>query len=133
MNHLKPIPNAVSHFAVQADDVPRAMKFYEKVFGWRFVPWGPPGFYCIETGLPENPGILGALHQRHEPVAGRGMIGFECSIAVTDVEAVAERVKRHGGVIVIPKCAIPTVGWMIKFHDSEGNVVGAMQYDASAA
>ena len=33
------------HFAINADDTPRARRFYEAVFGWTFTPWGPPGFY----------------------------------------------------------------------------------------
>ena len=36
-------------FSVHADDVPRAQQFYGTVFGWRFEPWGPPGFYLIAT------------------------------------------------------------------------------------
>ena len=40
----------VAHFAINADDVPRARRFYERVFGWKFSAWGPPEFYKIETG-----------------------------------------------------------------------------------
>ena len=29
--------NELSHFAINADDVPAARAFYEKVFGWRFT------------------------------------------------------------------------------------------------
>lgn len=39
------MPNNVKHFAVHADDVDRARKFYESVLGWQFTPWGPPNFY----------------------------------------------------------------------------------------
>ena len=31
-----PVANDVQHFAVAADDVERARRFYEAVFGWRF-------------------------------------------------------------------------------------------------
>ena len=41
------MPNDVSFFAINADDVPRARQFYSAVFGWKFEPWGPPGFYLI--------------------------------------------------------------------------------------
>ena len=44
------MPNNLSFFAINADDVPRARTFYEAVFGWGFEPWGPPDFYLIETG-----------------------------------------------------------------------------------
>jgi len=29
----------------------------------------------------------------------------------------------------MPKTEIPTVGWLIQFTDTEGNVVSAMKYD----
>jgi hypothetical protein len=32
----------------------------------------------------------------------------------------------------MPRCAVPTVGWLIKFLDTEGNLVVAMQPDAKA-
>lgn len=37
----------ISWFAINADDVPRARDFYQKVFDWTFEPWGPPNFYRI--------------------------------------------------------------------------------------
>ena len=49
--------NNVVHFAVHADDLDRAQAFYAGVFGWRFEAWGPPDFFRIHTGTPENPGI----------------------------------------------------------------------------
>ena len=64
------MPNNISFFAINADDVPRARKFYETVFGWTFEPWGPPGFYLIHTGDEESPGIQGLLHKRRVPRAG---------------------------------------------------------------
>ena len=60
------------------------------------------------------------------------MIGFECSIAVTDVDVIALAVEASGGKIVMPKAAIPGVGWLIKFLDTEGNFACAVQYDPAA-
>jgi predicted enzyme related to lactoylglutathione lyase len=54
-------PANVAHVAINADDVARARRFYERVFGWEFRPWGPPGFLQITTGTADHPGILGAL------------------------------------------------------------------------
>jgi predicted enzyme related to lactoylglutathione lyase len=122
--------NTVQHFAVHVEDVDRAQDFYANAFGWRFEPWGPPGFFIIQTGTAENPGIMGAMHKRMEPVEGKGMIGFECTIAVESIDAAAAAVEAGGGKIIIPKVTIPTVGTMIKFEDTEGNVVGAMQYES---
>src|SRR5262249_21712444 len=121
------MPNNLPFFAVHADDLPRARRFYEKVFGWKFSPWGPPGFFLIATGDRNDPGVQGALQKRHEVVPGVRMTGYECSIEVEDIDATAAAVVANGGTITLPKCEIPTVGWVIKFRDSEGNLVCAKQ------
>jgi len=123
------MPNDIAHFAIHADDCERAKTFYENVFGWTFEPWGPPGFWRIFTG----PGALeGALQERREPVTGTGTIGFECSISVEDVHSIAAAIEQHGGKVTHQPFEIETVGTLIMFEDTEGNVAGAMQYLESA-
>jgi uncharacterized protein len=122
------MPNNVASFSIHAEDVQRARRFYEGVFGWVFEPWGPPDFYLIHTGPAESPGIQGLLHGR---MASRGVGGpncFECSVSVDDVDVIAERVVAQGGTVVMPKMPIPTVGEVMYFEDPEGNRVGAVKY-----
>ena len=119
----------ISFFAIHVDDIDRGRQFYSTVFGWRFEPWGPPGFYLIHTGDELNPGILGSLSKRREPVTGTGMIGFECSVSVDDIDKTIRAVEANGGKIAMAKFHIPTVGTGIYFNDTEGNVAGAMQYE----
>jgi len=124
--------NNVSFFSIHADDVDRARKFYEGVFRWRFEPWGPPGFYLIHTGDEKSPGVLGALQGRREPLTGTGIRAFECTIAVDDIDEAIRSIQAHGGTIAMAKFHIPTVGTGCYFNDTEGNVAGAMQYEAGA-
>ncbi len=119
----------VRHFAINADDLPRAQKFYAHVFGWRFSAWGPPDFFQIETGSADTPSIYGALQKRRTLVSGERMNGFECTIAVPDIDAAAKAIVEAGGTILMPKATIPTVGHLIWFRDPEGNVAGAMEPD----
>ena len=119
------MPNDLAHFAIHADDCQRAKRFYETVFGWTFEPWGPPEFWRIHTS-PR--GIFGALQKRGEPISGVGMTGYECTIAVEDVTAIAAAIDSHGGKVTMPPFVLEGVGTLIKFEDTEGNVVGAMQY-----
>ena len=123
------MPNNLASFAIHVDDVDRARRFYEAVFGWEFEPWGPPGFYLIHTGPEDDPGIQGLMHAREEPRTGTGLNGIEPTFVVDDVEAVVRAVEDHGGKIVFAKTVIPTVGALIRFLDPEGNDIGAMQYD----
>ncbi|HEY6395148.1 MAG TPA: VOC family protein [Candidatus Binataceae bacterium] len=125
---LDGMPNNFSRFAIHADNVDRARRFYEKVFGWKFEAWGPPDFYLISAGT----GVGGLLQKRHEPLTGTGLRGFECTIEVDDVNATAALVEKSGGKVTMPSAVIPTVGWIIRFFDTEGNVVCAAKYDANA-
>jgi predicted enzyme related to lactoylglutathione lyase len=119
--------NNLVFFAVHAEDLSRAQRFYEKAFGWKFQPWGPPGFLLIETGDKRDPGIAGALQQRHDVVPGQCVTGYECTIGVADIDATEAAVVKNGGKIIMPKCEIPTVGHLIKIQDPEGNVVCVKQ------
>jgi predicted enzyme related to lactoylglutathione lyase len=119
----------VRHFAINADDMARAQKFYSSVFGWRFNAWGPPDFLMIETGSADTPAIFGSLQGRREIVPGERINGFECTIAVPDIDVAERAIVAAGGTILMPKATIPTVGHLIWFRDTEGNVAGAMQPD----
>ncbi len=115
------------HFAINADDVQRARRFYESVFGWRFDPWGPPDFYQIKNA---GDGVLGALQGRREIKPGVRMTGYEASLGVEDLAATIKAVEASGGRILMQPFRIVGVGELIYFEDTEGNLVGAMQYDA---
>lgn len=115
------------HFAINADDTARAKTFYEGVFGWRFDPWGPPNFYQVKNA---GDGVFGALQERRELVPGVRMAGYEASFGVEDLKATIAAIEAGGGRIVMPPYRIEGVGELIYFEDTEGNLVGAMQYDA---
>jgi len=121
----------LAHFAINADDVPRAKKFYERVFGWTFSAWGPPNFYQIQTG--GNGGgqqpVLGALQGRRDLVPGQPTIGYECTISVTSIDDTIRTVVACGGSIALPKSIISGVGALAFFTDPEGNVFGAIEFD----
>jgi predicted enzyme related to lactoylglutathione lyase len=115
------------HFAVCADDLRRARAFYETVFGWTFVPWGPPDFSQIPNA---GTGLMGALHLRREVEPGLAMPGFEVTFGVHDLMAAIAAIEVGGGRLLAPPHHLDTVGELVYFQDSEGNIAGAMQYEA---
>ena len=127
------MPAPIAHFSINADDVSRARRFYENVFGWKFQAYGPPGFYMIEAAAatPSVP-LRGSLQQRREIVAGVPMHGFECTIPVADIHTTAAAVEANGGAIVMQICTLAGIGRLLFFQDPEGNIAGAMQYDQNA-
>lgn len=122
----------VAHFAINADDLERARRFYQNVFGWKFQAWGPPGFYMIETNDTLAVPLRASLQKRRELVDGVPMRGFECTISVADIDATASAVETNGGKIVMPVCTLAGIGRLLFFQDPEGNLAGAMQYDTRA-
>jgi uncharacterized protein len=122
----------VAHFSINADDLPRTRSFYEKVFGWKFQAWGPPGFYMIEMGAQDGVEFQGSLQQRRELVPGLRTNAFECTISVDDIHKAAAAVEANGGRIVMPICTLAGIGRLFFFQDPAGNQAGAMHYDASA-
>jgi hypothetical protein len=132
----------IAHFAINADDVSATRRFYEKVLGWTFTAWGPPGFYHISADDTEPRAgagadadaapIIGALQKRRELLPGRPTNGFECTVAVADVDDVARAVTANGGRMLMERSTIAGVGDLIYFADPSGNVLGAMRYDPTA-
>jgi predicted enzyme related to lactoylglutathione lyase len=120
------MPAIFRHFAINADDVQRAKRFYEAVFDWTFDPWGPPNFYQIKNA---GEGFLGALQERRELKPGAKMLGLEASMGVADIDALVAAIEANGGRIVMPVYYLQGVGKLIYFEDTEGNLIGAAQYD----
>lgn len=113
------------HFAINADDVGRARSFYEAVMGWTYTPWGPPDFYQARGA-----GTLGALQARRE-IEGRPQ-GVEVTFGVDDLAATVAAIEAAGGKVLAGPFRIEGVGELVWFEDTEGNVLGAMQYEAGA-
>ena len=126
MTPQAPPHGAIAHVAINADDLPRSQRFYERLFGWKFTPWGPPGFFQIET--PGTPNLIAALQQRRELIDGHKTVGFECTVAVDDVPATLKIGVECGGKVVMDPVTIPGVCELAFLEDPSGNVVGVANY-----
>ncbi|KPK72834.1 glyoxalase [candidate division WOR_3 bacterium SM23_60] len=123
----------VIHFEIHADDPGRAAKFYQEVFGWKIEKWqGPMDYWLVYTGENE-PGIDGAIAKREQPLrGGDGVVAYVCTVGVKQIDSYIEKVKAHGGEIIIPKRPVPGVGWFAQCNDTEGNLFGLMEDDPEA-
>lgn len=125
--------NPVVHFEMPATDKDRVSKFYEEAFGWKMVKTGPEmGEYIVaqtaETdanGMVQTPGAInGGFFGKSD------QIGYQAPhvvIAVDDLAASVEMVKKAGGEILGEPMDIPGIGKYVSFKDSEGNIVGILQ------
>jgi predicted enzyme related to lactoylglutathione lyase len=118
----------VNYFDMNVDDPDRAMKFYSGVFGWKFEKWkGPFDYWLAMTGDKNEPGVNGGLAKREDPAAH--IVNF---IDVPSIDDYTEKITANGGKILQPKQAIPGVGYVAIFQDTENNLFGIMQVDLSA-
>lgn len=124
--------NKLTHFAIHIDDLERAKKFYDGVFDWGFNSYGQSDFLQIKADKTADGEPIGALQARSYSPVPHKIIGMECTIGVENIDDTIEKVKNNGGQILMPKTAIPYVGWISKFLDTEGNLFCAMQYNTLA-
>lgn len=124
--------NKMTHFAIHIDDIERAKSFYDGVFDWGFNSYGQDDFLQINADKSENGELIGAMQSRKYSPVPEKIIGLECTIGVESIEKTIEKVKNNGGQVLMPKTAIPYVGYIAKFLDTEGNLICGMQYDNSA-
>jgi uncharacterized protein len=125
------MPNAIMHFEIPADDVERAKKFYEHVFGWKIEPYPmPPGqeYWGVTAKDSSDQGINGGLMKRQMP--GQPFTNY---VTVDSIDVMIPIVHAQGGKLVLPKQEIGGgMGWIAAFMDPESNLIGLHQAGPNA-
>ncbi len=117
----------VIHFEIPSDNPEVSMEFYSKTFGWMIKQWGDEAYYMATTGEDNEPGINGAILKKREPT--QPVVN---TIEVDSIDKAIFRIESYGGQIVVPKAAVPGVGWLAYFKDPDNNLFGVMQSDNTA-
>jgi len=102
----------VIHFEIHASRPEALVAFYTSLFGWEFTKWdGPMPYWLIKTGADGRPGIDGGLLPRQGPTAADGapVNSYVCTVDVDNLDAKLASLPA-GGVMCVPKMAIPGVG-----------------------
>ena len=89
-------------------------------------------YRLITTGSEDEPGINGALTERQGEIDGQAVIAWVGTVDVVDLDETVERVEAAGGEQVVDRMAVPHVGHLAYFKDTEGNIFGALQPDENA-
>ena len=118
----------VVHFEIAIDEPERAVAFYREAFGWQIEKWdGPMDYWLVKTGEPGEMGIDGGLTPRADAAAP-----IVNTIGVDSVDAYQAKITAAGGNVVMPKSALPGVGYFALCQDTEGNPFGILEPDMSA-
>ena len=114
----------IAHFAINADDLPATVGFYEGLFGWSFDEAYPGFFRSTSAGA-----AIAAVQGRRAllPVPTNG---FECTFAVDDVGEAVAAAEAAGGTVLMAPAVIDGVGELAFLSDPSGNVVGVMRFFA---
>ncbi|KPH56650.1 VOC family protein [Pseudoalteromonas porphyrae] len=114
--------NPVGYFEIPVNDLDRATRFYEVVFGYQFERTIIDG---IEMGLfPSNhqaQGITGALVKGDTYVPGKE--GSRLYFSTGNIDETLDKVLSLGGSVLYPKTSIGKLGWVAEFEDVEGNCI----------
>jgi predicted enzyme related to lactoylglutathione lyase len=127
----------VVHFEIPVDDRERASAFYRSAFGWEVTELPETGYSMLDTsaaaaratagsdadGAPSAVGAVNGGMLQRDPHRTSPVV----TIDVDDIDEALRTVEELGGATVLPKQAIPGMGFTAYFSDSEGNVLGLWQ------
>lgn len=125
--------NPVVHFEMPYNDRERLAKFYQAAFGWKMKTMGEEmGHYVLattsqsdKTGTPKQAGrINGGFFARNSEMPDQYP---SVVVAVDDIKAAMDGVRRAGGEVLGEPMDIPGVGAYVSFRDSEGNRVSMLE------
>ncbi len=118
--------NRPIHFEYHSTDPEKAAKFFADVFGWQTNKWdGPMEYWLVGTG--KGDGIDGGLMRTRD-----GQPRTVNTVETDDVDAACAKIQKYGGTIVVPKMAIPGIGWIAYALEPTGNLFGVMHSDPNA-
>ncbi len=125
----------VVHFEIHATDPEQLIAFYSGLLGWKFTATEGMEYWLIETGPRDEPGIDGGLVRRPVPgPADSPVLGaFPCTVSVDSLDVTLAKGDALGAVVALPKMPVTGVGWLAYIKDPDGNTLGLLQTDPSAA
>jgi predicted enzyme related to lactoylglutathione lyase len=119
----------VVHFEIPFDDGDRARSFYRDAFGWTINEIPELHYNIVQTGpasaegFPADVGYIGGGMLKRESPTDRPVI----TIDVEDIDAALAKVESLGGMTVLGRQDVGTMGWAAYFRDVEGNLMGLWQ------
>ena len=121
----------VVHFEIPADDVERARKFYQEIFGWDIqkVPMPEMEYYIVttvETDENRMPKETGAINGGMMPRQTKGEQPV-IVINVPDLAGYLDKIRAAGGTVLVPTQQVGDMGLYARIQDTEGNVIGLWQ------
>jgi predicted enzyme related to lactoylglutathione lyase len=119
--------STICHFEIPADDVGAARAFYAKLFGWSIQAAPGQDYFFVRTSEEHADALGGGILPRVDPAHG-----ITLYVTVESVDDAVSKLQELGGEVVVPKTAVPRLGWTVTARDPQGNCIGLFQRDAEA-
>jgi predicted enzyme related to lactoylglutathione lyase len=114
-------------FEIPADNVERARKFYNALFGWKIEQFpGGMDYWHIDTGGSDDTPDGGLMKRQN---AQQGITNY---LSVPSVDEFAAKVEKLGGKICTPKAAVPQMGYFAVCQDTENNTFALWERNEKA-
>ncbi len=119
----------ILHFEIPTDDLERARKFYTELFGWKIEKYpGSMEYWMITTTDEKGEKALagGMMRRQHQqqPITNY--------IDVPSIDEYTVKVEKIGGKVVVPKTAVPSIGYFALCLDTENNTFAIWETDDTA-
>ncbi|MCU0334075.1 MAG: VOC family protein [Chitinophagaceae bacterium] len=121
-----PQPQPGAYFEIPVSDMPRAVRFYEVVFGYRFQPDTIDGHeMAIFQADTAGAGIGGALAKGsiYQPDTSGVLIYLRCA----DIAGTLQKATAAGGKILYAQTPLGDSSFVAEIMDSEGNRIALLQ------
>jgi uncharacterized protein len=132
----------IVHFEIPANDIERAKKFYNDLFGWKIEKW--PGtddsqLTSAATGQPMEYWLITTTDDKGNKALGGGMMKRQMPehkvtnyIGVKSVDEYKSKVEKLGGKVIAPKHTVPGMGYFALCLDTENNPFAIWESNESA-
>lgn len=114
---------SIVHFEIPAEDLQRAKNFYSKLFGWKIEGMQGMDYMMIDTYGAPGGGMMKRVHPDQQ---------ITDYIGVPSVDEYAAKVEMLGGKVMVPKKAVPGMGYFVICMDTENNSFGIWEWDPKA-
>lgn len=116
------------HFEIPANNPEKLVDFHGALLGWKFEKMAGMDYWSVMTVEEGEQGVNGGMMRRTNPQQ-TPMNYYE----VESIDDFSSKVASMGGAVVMPKQAVPQMGWFGVYLDPDGNSFGLWQTDPSAA
>ncbi|MGI8740115.1 MAG: VOC family protein [Gammaproteobacteria bacterium] len=125
MDNKYKLHGAFSWCELLTTDVPKAKRFYSRLFGWTLEPAPIEGmeYTLVKYGGEQMGGIMAV------PPAAEGMPpSWGVYVTVDDVDTTAKLATEMGGKVLMPPQDISGVGRFCVLQDPQGAMINAITY-----